>query len=111
MMQPSDFVDRGDVVGSRLEAEARPVELLCGDYLRNVVAKVHAPEGAGTMCEVHLNELLFHVQQNVSRDLVWCEAMTDAAEAQYCFANLRKVLRERCDSSYSGAKTPIRDLD
>jgi hypothetical protein len=37
--------------------------------------------------------------------------MTDAAGAQRCFANCRKVLRERCDSPYSGAKkTPIRDI-
>jgi len=57
--------------------------------LRNVVANIHAPEGAGTVCEVHLDELLFLVQQKASRDFVCCEAMTDAAGAQRCFANIR----------------------
>jgi hypothetical protein len=65
---------------------------------------MHAPEGAGTMREIHLDELLFDVQQNVSRDLSWRETMTDAAGAQQLFANSRKVLRERCDPSYNGAK-------
>ena len=70
MMQPGDFIDRGDVVSPRLEPEARPVELLRGDYLRNVVANMQAPEGAGTVRKIHLDELLLHVQHKVSLDVV-----------------------------------------
>jgi hypothetical protein len=70
-MLPGDFLDSGDIVGSRLEPEARPVELLCGDHPRNVVANMHAPEGARTICEIHLDELLFCVQQRAPSECVW----------------------------------------
>jgi hypothetical protein len=61
VMQPSDFVDRSNVIDPRLEAETRPGKLLGCDKVRNIAAEGYTPKGVGPMADVHLDELLFHV--------------------------------------------------
>jgi len=60
VVQPSDFVDRSDVIDPRLDAETRPVKLLGCDKVRSIAAEGYTSEGEGSMADVHLDELMFH---------------------------------------------------